>query len=126
MQQTTAITSVLSPNGRFAGSIAAAKGSQIISVAVGSPCRVQLYGNAQSQTQDAARGLDVPPQAGTTQGIVTDVVLDTAPYVWTFQNCVAVNADSPQKPVLYVTLTNLDTTSDVITLALRYVPIESV
>jgi hypothetical protein len=124
-QQAVLKTAVLNPNGKFKGVLAIAKGFQLLSVSVGSPCRVQLYGTAASQTQDLYRAIDAPPPAGTAQNIICDLVLDTNPYQWTFQNRVGSNGDNPQFPAVYVTITNLDATSDAISLTLRYVPLEN-
>jgi hypothetical protein len=79
----------------------------------------------QAQLQDAARGLDVPPPAGTLQSLITDVALDTYPYQWNFQNRTGANTEEPQNAFTYVTITNLDATSDVITLTIQYVPLEA-
>jgi hypothetical protein len=109
----------------FTGVMSISKGFQLLDLSVGTPCRIQLYGTQAAQLQDRARALDSPPPAGTAQNIICDVVLDTAPYRWTFQNRIGANGDSPQNPSVYVTLTNLDATSDVITLTLSYVPLEN-
>jgi hypothetical protein len=124
-QQAVIRTPVLNHNGVFTGVISISKGFQLLNLSVGSPCRIQLYGTSTSQSLDRSRAIDTPPPAGTAQNIICDVVLDTTPYQWTFQNRVGANGDSPQKPSVYVTLTNLDVTSDVITLTLSYVPLES-
>lgn len=124
--QAVVTTPVLPPNAKFVGALATTKSFQILSIAVGSPSRIQFYGTAAAQTQDSGRGLDVPPPAGVIQNIIADVVLDTAPYRWSFQDRVGANADQPQQSAMYVTITNLDGTSDSITLTLQYVPLENV
>ena len=118
-------TPVLFPGNKFTGTIALPKSFQLLSLAVGSPCRIQLYGSALAQSQDSSRALDAAPAAGTTQNIICDVALDTAPYQWAFQNRIGANTESPQTATIYVTLTNLDATSDAITLTVQYVPLES-
>jgi hypothetical protein len=72
-----------------------------------------------------SRGLDVAPGAGTAQNIICDVVLDTVPYQWTFQNRTGANGESPQTTAIYVTVTNLNTTSSAVTVTLLYVPLAS-
>lgn len=124
--QAVVTTPVLPPNAKFTGALAMTKSFQLLSIAVGSPARIQFYGTAAAQTQDSGRGLDVPPPAGVMQNIIADVVLDTGPFQWSFQDRVGANADQPQQAVMYVTVTNLDGTSDSITLTLQYVPLESV
>lgn len=117
--------STIGPNGTYTGTMLVSKSFQLLSIATSSPARVQLYGTLQAQLGDATRGLDVPPPAGTAQNIICDVVLDTRPLQWSFQDRVGANADSPQTTFIYVRLTNLDVSSDVITLTLVYVPLES-
>jgi len=118
-------TPVIFPGNKFVGSASLPKSFQLLSIAVGSPCRVQLYGTALAQSQDLSRALDTPPGAGTAQNIICDVALDTAPYQWSFQNRIGANADNPQSATIFVTITNLDATSDAITLTIQYVPLES-
>jgi len=118
-------TPVIFPGNKFVGSFTMPKSFQLLSIAVGSPCRVQLYGTALAQTQDLSRALDAPPGAGTAQNIICDVALDTVPYQWSFQNRIGANADTPQVGTVYVTITNLDATSDAVTLTIQYVGLES-
>jgi hypothetical protein len=124
-QQVSVTTNPLNPGQVFVSSFSVSKSFALLGLSCNSPVRVQMYGTAQAQSFDAARGLDVPPPAGTTQNIICDVALDTAPFNWAFQSRVGSNGDSPQKSTVYVTLTNLDTKSDTITVTLSYVPLES-
>lgn len=124
-KQASLTTPSLGPNNKFSGSINLAKSFQLLSVAVGSPCRIQLYGTSAAQLSDINRGLDQPPAAGTGQNIICDVALDTVPYQWSFQSRTGANADNPQVASIYVTITNLDSTSDVVTMTLVYVPLEN-
>lgn len=123
--QATLTTAVLSPGAKFSGHINLSKSFQLLSIAISSAARVELYGTANAQSLDLARGLDIPPAAGTAQNIICDVILDTAPYQWSFQNRVGANADTPQSSSVYVTVTNLGTTSAAITVTLAYVPMEA-
>jgi len=86
-------------------------------------CRVELYGNASIQAGDLARPLDTPPVSP--QNIITDVVLDTVPYQWSWQNRIGANADNPQTSLVYITVTNLNVSSSAITITVSYVPLES-
>lgn len=124
--QIVSITSgLVGPQETFTGILSVAKSFQLLSLSTSSPARVQLYGTSLASIGDGYRGLDVPPPAGTVQNIVCDVVLDTTPFRWFFQDRVGSNADSPQATTIYVRLTNLDTTSDLITMSLGFVPMES-
>ena len=124
-QQASITTGNLNPGQTFVNSFLVADSFQLLNISTNSPARVQLYGTNTAQLGDSYRGLDVPTPAGTVQNIICDVVLDTSPYQWSFQNRTGANADSPQTTTVYVTITNLDSTTDVITLTLTYVPIES-
>lgn len=123
--QAAITTPVLPPGNKFVGNIAIAKGFQLLRLVAGGACRVQLYGTGTAQSQDLGRALDVPPPAGTAQGIICDVVLDTSPYVWTFQNRMGNNADTPQKATAYLTVTNIGATSSPVAITMQYVPTET-
>lgn len=125
-KQASITSPVLNPNISFPSSmLLAAKSFQLLSISANSPCRIQLYGTAIAQATDSGRGMDLAPPAGVFQNIISDVVLDTAPYTWTYQNRGGANGDSPQKTLLYITITNIDATSDTITVTINYVPMES-
>lgn len=118
-------TAILNPNDIYFGSISTSKSFQLLNISSSSPCRIEIYGSNIAQTLDAGRGLDVAPTPGTQQDLITDIVLDTAPYQWSWQNRVGHNADNPQNGVAYVTVTNIDAISEAITITLIYVPLES-
>lgn len=118
-------TTVLNPNDVFAGSLLLAKSFQLLQITANSACRVQLYGTALAQTLDLSRGLDTAITAGVFQNIISDVVLDTAPFQLPYQNRIGANGDSPQSSSIYISITNLDIASDVITVTISFVPLES-
>jgi hypothetical protein len=122
-------TSVRTPaiiaGNKFAGSFTLSKAFELLTITASSPCRIQLYGTLAAQSADSYRPLDVSPPAGTTQNIICDVVLDTAPLIWSFQNREGANADNPVSSTIYLTVTNLDAITDVITLTVAYIPIVS-
>jgi hypothetical protein len=118
-------TGVLSPGQSFTGTVSISKSFQLLSLSASGAMRFELYGTAIAQSSDAGRALDVPPAAGTTQNIICDVALDTAPYQWAYQNRVGANGDSPQTGTVYVTITNLGTSSTALTATLTYVGLES-
>jgi hypothetical protein len=102
------------------------KSFQLLSISSSAACEVRLYGTAAAQGFDQARvtGSPVPPEIS--QNIVTDVVFDTKPYTWPFQNRVGANQDSTQGTTMYVTVVNTGTfalSSAVITIS--YLPLES-
>jgi hypothetical protein len=118
-------TVVLTPGQSYIGALSMSKSFQLLSLSANGPIRFELYGTALAQTSDAGRALDIPPAAGTVQNIICDVVLDTAPYQWAFQNRVGANGDSPQGPTAYATVTNLGSGSSAATVALTYVALEA-
>ena len=121
--QTSIVTPPISPNNTFEGVIKLSRSFQLLNVTSNHACRVQLYGNATEQVADSYRGLDVPPPAGTIQNIICDVVLDTSPYQWGFQDRVGSNADTVPSSNVYITVTNLDVATDAFTVTILYVPI---
>lgn len=123
--QASITTPTLNPNGVFTGVLTISRSFQLLQITASSPARIELYGTATAQNTDLGRALDVPPGAGTFQNIISDVALDTPTYQWPYQNRIGANGDSPQQPLLYITVTNLDVTSDAITVTLLYVPLES-
>ncbi len=121
--QASLVAASLGPGGKFSGSITLSKSFQLLGLTASAPCRIQIYGSRVAQLGDLYRGLDVTPPAGSTQNIITDVVLDTSPYTWTFQDRMGSNGESPVTARVYVTITNLDITTDNITVGISYVPL---
>lgn len=124
--QTASITtSVLSPGGQFTGSLSMAKSYIVLFVSVNTAARVRLYSTAAAQTVDLSRPITSGAGFGTEQGIVGDMVLDTAPVVWEAQNMTGVNGDSPQGATAYLTCDNLSSSSTAINVSVVYVPLQS-
>lgn len=113
------------PGNKFSGSFTLSKAFELLSVTANSACRVQLYGTATAQSSDASRPIDVSPPAGTAQNIICDVVLDTSPFIWKFQNRTGSNSDNPVSSTIYITVTNLDVLTDIVTLTFQYIPVVS-
>lgn len=125
-KQAVITTTVLGPGAQFVGTLPnIGRSFQLLTVAANVAARIQIYGTKFAQTADLSRAIDTAPPAGTTQGIVTDVALDNAPFQWNFQDRVGANGDVPQNPVAYMTITNLSGAAVPITVTLQYVPIET-
>lgn len=125
-KQAVITTTVLGPGAQFVGTLPnIGRSFQLLTVSSNIAARIQLYGTQFAQTADLSRALDQPPPAGTAQGIITDVALDTNPLSWNFQDRVGANGDVPQNPVSYCTITNLSGAAVAITVTLQYVPIEN-
>lgn len=110
----------------FLGTIQVARTFALIAVTANAACRVQLYATQSYQIQDQARPDTQALNAGTTQGTLEDVSLDTAPFSWYYNTLpVVANADSPRTPSAYITITNIAQSSNPITVTLLYLPLES-
>jgi hypothetical protein len=96
----------LSPGQTFMTSVLAAKTFQLQQVTSTIPIEARLYGDAITQGGDIARLTDGPVPYEVVPGLITDIVFDTLPYTWNWQNRIAANADSPQTSSLYVTIVN--------------------
>lgn len=123
--QASITTPLLLPNTKFVKSLSLSKSFQLLTVTASGAARVQLYGTATAQSADVSRAVDVPPPAGTMQNIIADVVLDTAPFAWAFQDRMGANNDTPQTSTAYITVTNLGSAATTITVTLVYVPLEN-
>lgn len=122
--QTSVVTGVLSPGGIFRGVLQCAKAFQLLNASATQACRIQMYGTALSQLIDLSRPLDVSPPAGSSQGIICDLALDTNPFMWSFQDRVGANADNPQASLVYITITNLTAGSTALTVTVKFITLE--
>jgi hypothetical protein len=115
---------ILAPNVYFTTAILFSNAFQLLSVSTSSAARIALYGTQDAQATDVGRPVNVSPPFASAQNIISDVYLDTAPWVWSYQNRVGANADTPQQAILYITITNIDLASVSITATINYLPIE--
>ena len=130
---TSVITSVtlqvpaLTPGQRLQARLTMNPCIQLVSILTTVFGEVRLYSNATVQQADAPRATDTAPPFEVTQGIITDVVFDTTPLQWTWQNRIAVNSDSPRSSNFYVTVINpslvIGTSAGRVTIS--YLPLES-
>lgn len=125
-EKTASITSsVLNTDEGFQGSVLLSRSYQLLGISSDAICRVRLYGNSLAQILDESRDSDTSPVAGSSDGLLIDVVLDTAPFQLLLQNISGANSDNPQTQVTYVTITNTDVSSNSIGVTLIYVPLET-
>lgn len=87
-------------------------------------CEVRIYGSSLAQAIDSPRASDTAPPFEITQGLVTDVILDTAPLQFNWQNRLFVNQDAPQKPIMYVTVVNPTLSAVTPSITITYLPLE--
>ena len=101
------------------------KSFQLVSCVANGACEVRIYGSASAMSIDAARAIDAPLPAELANGLVSDIVLDTSPFKWNWQNRVGVNDDSPQTTVAYIAITNLSSFTTQIQVTITAIPLES-
>jgi hypothetical protein len=115
---------VLAPGASDAVALTMAKSFQLIFADANTRCEMRLYGSALGQAVDSGRAIDSPVAAEVFNDLITDLVLDTAPYDWSWQNRVGVNTDLPQSARAFITVWNTDTVDAQITIALVFLPLE--
>jgi hypothetical protein len=119
-------TPILVVGGQIQQTLAiSSKSFQLISCTSTAPCEVRLYGSSIAQITDSSRATDVPLAAELNNNIISDIVLDTAPYVWYWQNRIGANSDTPQTTSLYMTVINLSANPVQPTLTFVMLPLES-
>ena len=119
-------TPVLNPGDTYTTSVAFARMFAIIRLTATSAARARVYATLQAQTLDLTRATTQAPAFGTTQGLILDVTMDTAPYNWlTTWLPVGANGDSPASPLSYVTVDQIASMSGPITVSFSYLPLES-
>jgi len=101
------------------------KSFQLISCKANVACGIRMYGSAVAMAIDASRPLDAPLAAELQNNLVTDIVLDTAPFTWNWQNRVGANSDTPQTTSLYIAVTNIGAGPTPISVTLTFLPLES-
>ena len=107
-QTVTYISPLLnSGNSSYSALTIPSKSFQLISCNAFGPCEIRLYGTSTAMAADAGRQKYAPPAAELANNIITDLVLDTAPYTWNWQNRIGANSDTPQTTNLYIAVTNL-------------------
>jgi len=84
-----------------------AKSFQLITCTATGPCEIRIYGSSIAMAADASRPMYAPLAAELANNLITDLVLDTAPYTWNWQNRVGANSNTPQTTNLYIAVTNL-------------------
>jgi hypothetical protein len=86
-----------------------------------------MYGTALSQSIDSPRASDTAVPFEVSAGVIVDVIFDTAPYNWAFQNILGANADSPQSTTVYITVVNPSTSTGVGTtlVTFQFLPLET-
>src|SRR6266496_64776 len=106
--------------------VSMAKSFQLLQLTATGPIEVRMYADAGTQGADAPRETDSAVAFEVVPGIITDVVFDSAPFIWNWQNRIAANADSPETKLIYITIINpsgIGADAGVVTIG--YLPLES-
>jgi hypothetical protein len=126
LKSVTLISGVINVGGSQLTSVSMAKSFQLISLSSSAACNVRLYGTNAAQSFDNTRAIDAPVPAETMMNLITDIVFDTTPFVWNFQNITGTNQNTPQDTSLYITIKNINSTPLAgVTITLNYLPLES-
>lgn len=117
----------LTPGGIFTATVTMAKSFQLLQLTSSAPLEIRVYGDALTQGSDVPRSTDTAVPFETVPGVITDVVFDTAPFIWSWQNRVGANADSPISTSIYITVINPSQIvgSSAAILSFSYLPLES-
>jgi hypothetical protein len=117
----------LTPGGIFTATVTMAKSFQLLQLTSSAPLEIRMYGDAITQGGDVPRATDTAVPFETVPGIITDVVFDTAPFQWNWQNRIGANADAVQNTNIYITVINpsqiVGSASAI--LSIQYLPLES-
>lgn len=118
---------VLAPGEIFQTTIQMAKSFQLLSLSSTNPVEVRIYGNGLVQAADVVRLTDTAVPFEVVSNILTDVVFDTSPFFWNWQNRIGANADDPQSLNIYVSVINPDPTTGqpATVVTITFLPLES-
>lgn len=118
---------VLAPGGVFQITVQMAKSFQLLSITASNPVEVRIYGSSTTQASDVARLTDTAVPFEIVSNVITDVVFDTSPFQWNWQNRIGANADNPQSLNVYVSVINpsQSTGSPATIVTIQFLPLES-
>ena len=117
----------LTPGGIFTATVTMAKSFQLLQLTSSAPLEIRMYGDAITQGGDVPRATDSAVPFEIVPGVITDVVFDTAPFIWSWQNRIGANADPVQNTNIYVTVINPSQIvgSASASISIQYLPLES-
>lgn len=117
----------LLPGGTYTVTVPMAKTFQLVSITSSQPVEVRIYADAATQAADLVRITDHAVPFEVVAGLITDVVFDTPPYQWAWQNRTGANADATQSSNIYVTVVNPSQVTGVLgsSIGITYVPLVS-
>lgn len=115
---------VIAGGSQVLGAITMAKSFQLLNLVSNTACDIRLYASAVVQAQDASRLTDQPVPLELTSGIITNVVFDTSPFQWNWQN--RAGASPTAVTTMYITVVNTSSSGAISpTINISYLPLES-
>lgn len=114
----------LLPGDNFTATLTFTKIAVLMILGASDFCEVRLYGDPVTQGSDIARTSDTAPAFETIQGLVSDVILDTSPLQFNWQNRLFVNQDAPQTVNIYVTVLNPTASAVTPSVTVTFLPLE--
>ena len=123
---TAIVTPPISQGNPYTTSIQMSTVFALYKVVVGSPARVELYSTDAFQNADLGRASTTPVTLGSENGIIADFSLALpSESIWICSPApLGFNGDDPISSVIYITVTNLNTSTAPITVNLFYLPLE--
>lgn len=115
---------ILFPGNAATATITLSKVAVLLICGASDLCEVRIYGDPITQTADIARATDTAPAFEVTAGLVSDIVFDSTPLNWNWQNRVFVNQDSPATTNLYITVINNTLGTVTPSVTITYLPLE--
>lgn len=116
----------LAAGANFQATVTIGKAFQLLRLIATQALECRIYGSTLAQGADIARSPDTSPAFETTSGLISDVILDTIPYQWQWQNRIGANSDPVPASVAYITVINPSTSGiPASTLTLIYLPLVS-
>jgi hypothetical protein len=120
---------LLAPSATYKTTVSAlaAKTFQLLQISSTQVLEIRLYGDPNTQSQDIIRPTNGVVPFAVMDDLITDVVLDTVPLIWTWQNRIGANAASPIQSSVYLTAVNPSSTMSALaaTVTLTYLPLET-
>ena len=116
----------LAPSQVTIGQVSMSRAFQLLQLSASQPVEIRLYSNATTRATDSVRLSDTAVPFEVTSGLITDVIFDTTPYVWAWQNRVGANADAVTSSMIYYAVINPSSVSGVSagTAVVTFLPLE--
>lgn len=118
----------LIPGQTFTATLKMSQSYQLLqAVSTNAAVEIRLYSNPLTQTIDISRQTDVQINFVNVEGVISDITLDAAPFIWNWENRIGANADNPQSVNTYATFVNPSQTTGTpaTTVIIVFLPLEA-